>query len=278
MPGESVHPLAPLGVPAAGAGDEARSAAAVQLFAERAAEARPGFTLDERNLAAVAEICRRLDGLPLAIELAAARMRSIGVEALADRLDRRFSLLAGSRAGADPRHRSLHALFEWSYELLDPVDQEAFSHLSAFAGSFDLDAADAVCRPAGAAEGSSARVVVDLVDKSMVQLVDPEEPRYRLLETLRGFGQERLRDAGSLAPVEERHRQWFLHVAERDAIGLDSADEGRWAAGIDRDLDNFRAAHASAVRCRGSRNRGRLGGRLARVLLPPDPVRDRRLG
>jgi predicted ATPase/DNA-binding SARP family transcriptional activator len=246
--GEYVHPLAPLGVPAAGAGDEARSAAAVELFAERAAEARPGFTLDERNLAPVAEICRRLDGLPLAIELAAARMRSIGVEALADRLDRRFSLLSGSRAGADPRHRSLHALFEWSYELLDPVDQEAFSHLSAFAGSFDLDAADAVCRPAGSAEGSSARVVFDLVDKSMVHLVDPEEPRYRLLETLRGFGQERLRHAGSLAPVEERHRQWFLHAAERDEIGLDTADEGRWAAGIDRDLDNFRAAHASAVR------------------------------
>jgi predicted ATPase/DNA-binding SARP family transcriptional activator len=249
VPGESVHPLAPLSVPAAGAGDEARSAASVQLFAERAAEARPGFTLDERNLAAVTEICRRLDGLPLAIELAAARMRSIGVEALADRLDRRFSLLTGSRAGADPRHRSLHALFEWSYELLDPVDQEAFSHLSAFAGSFDLDAADAVCRPAGATAGNAARVVVDLVDKSMVQLVDPEEPRYRLLETLRGFGQERLRDAGSLAPVEERHRQWFLDVAERGAIGLDNADEGRWAAGIDRDLDNFRAAHASALRC-----------------------------
>ena len=178
----------------------------------------------------MAEICRRLDGLPLAIELAAARMRSIGVEALADRLDQRFALLAGQRAGADPRHRSLHALVEWSYELLDPVDQEAFAHLAAFAGSFDLDAAEAVCRPAGAAAGGSARVVIDLVDKSMVQVVDPDEPRYRLLETLREFGQERLRDAGSLAPVEERHREWFLDVAERAAVGLDSADEGRWAA------------------------------------------------
>ncbi len=152
LPGESVHLLAPLRVPAAGAGDEARSAAAVQLFAERAAEARPGFRLDDRNLAPVAEICRRLDGLPLAIELAAARMRSIGVEALAARLDQRFSLLAGQRASVDPRHRNLHALVEWSYELLDPVDQEAFTHLSAFAGSFDLDAAEAVC---GAAVGGS---------------------------------------------------------------------------------------------------------------------------
>ena len=147
MPGESVHMLAPLRVPAAGAGDEARAAAAVQLFAERADRGAPGFQLDDRSLAPVAEICRRLDGLPLAIELAAARMRSIGVEALAARLDQRFALLAGQRASVDPRHRNLHALVEWSYELLDPVDQEAFTHLSAFAGSFDLDAAEAVCRP-----------------------------------------------------------------------------------------------------------------------------------
>ena len=123
----------------------------MQLFAERATEARPGFRLDDRSLAPVAEICRRLDGLPLAIEMAAARMRSIGVEALAARLDQRFSLLAGQRASVDPRHRNLHSLVQWSYELLDPVDQEAFTNLSVFAGSFDLDAADAVCGAAGRA-------------------------------------------------------------------------------------------------------------------------------
>ena len=248
LPGESVQMLAPLRVPAAGAGDEARTAAAVQLFAERAAEAHPGFRLDDRSLAPVAEICRRLDGLPLAIEMAAARMRSIGVEALAARLDQRFSLLAGQRASVDPRHRNLHSLVQWSYELLDPVEQEAFTNLSVFAGGFDLDAADAVCGTAAVARGGSARVVIDLVDKSMVQVVDPDEPRYRLLETLREFGQERLREAGSLAPVEGRHREWFVDVAERAAVELDSADEGRWATRIDRDLDNLRAAHGSAVR------------------------------
>ncbi len=105
-----------------------------------------------------------------------------------------------------------------------------------------------MCRPAGAPDGVSAGVVIDLVDKSMVQLVDPDEPRYRLLETLREFGQERLRATGSLAPVEQRHREWFLDLAERATVGLDSADEGRWAARVDRDLDNFRAAHGSAVR------------------------------
>jgi hypothetical protein len=175
-------------------------------------------------------------------------MRSIGVGALAARLDQRFTLLAGQRAGVDARHRNLHALVEWSYELLDAFDQEAFTHLSAFAGTFDLDAAEAVCRPVHATRGDSARVVIDLVDKSMAQLVDPDEPRYRLLETLREFGQERLRDAGSLETVEARHRAWFLLVAERAAGELDGPDEGRWAAGIDRDLDNLRAAHGSAVR------------------------------
>jgi predicted ATPase/DNA-binding SARP family transcriptional activator len=248
LPGELVHGLAPLDVPVPGAGGaESRTSSAVQLFADRAAEARPGFQLDDRNLAAVAEICRRLDGLPLAIELAAARMRSIGVEALAARLDQRFALLTRQRASVEPRHRSLHRLVEWSYELLDAVDQEAFAQLSAFAGSFNLDAAEVVCRPTlGGGEGS-ARVVIDLVDKSMVQVVDPEEPRYRLLETLREFGHERLQDAGALATVEQRHRGWFLDVAECAAVGLDSPDEGRWATAIDRDLDNVRAAHASAV-------------------------------
>ena len=248
LPGELVHVLAPLGVPAPGAGgDEVRSAAAVRLFADRATEARPGFQLDERNLAAAAEICRKLDGLPLAIELAAARMRSIGAEALADRLDQRFALLAGQPASLDPRHHSLHRLVEWSYELLPPADQEAFAHLAAFAGSFDLEAAEVVCRPTPDGFERAARVVIDLVDRSMVQVVDPDEPRYRLLETLREFGQERLRETGSLAPVEERHRGWFLDVAERAAMGLDTPDEGRWVSRIDRDLDNFRAAHAGAV-------------------------------
>ena len=221
--------------------------AAVQLFADRAAEARPGFQLDERNLAAVAEICRKLDGLPLAIELAAARMRSIGAEALADRLDQRFALLADHPASPEPRHRNLHRLVEWSYELLEPVDQQAFADFAAFAGSFDLDAAEVVCRPMPDGPERPAGVVIDLVDKSMVQVVDPEEPRYRLLETLREFGQERLRETQRAGAGRAAPSRWFADVAERAAVGLDTPDEGRWVTRIDRDLDNFRAAHASAV-------------------------------
>ena len=168
-------------------------------------------------------------------------MRSIGAEALADRLDQRFALLAGQSTSLDPRHRSLHQLVEWSYELLDPVDQQAFAHLAAFAGSFDLEAAEVVCRKIPGGLERPARVVIDLVDKSMVQVVDPEEPRYRLLETLRDFGLERLRETKALARVEKRHREWFVDAAERSAVGLDTSHEGRWVTKIDRDLDNFRA-------------------------------------
>ena len=205
-------------------------------------------------------------------------MRSIGVEALAARLDQRFSLLAGQRASVDPRHRNLHSLVQWSYELLDPVDQEAFTNLSAFAGSFDLDAADAVCGPAGAARGGSARVVIDLVDKSMVQLVDPDEPRYRLLETLREFGQERLQGRRLARTRRGAPPGVVPRRGRTGAVELDSADEGRWAARIDRDLDNLRAAHGSAVRAGDLAVAARLGGHPARVLLPSRSLRDRRLG
>ena len=176
-------------------------------------------------------------------------MRSIGVEALAARLDQRFALLAGQRAGVDPRHRNLQALVEWSYELLDPLPTRRRSPTSRRSRAVSTSTPPRPCAVRPAPDEEARRgVVIDLVDKSMVQLVDPDEPRYRLLETLREFGQERLRDTGSLEPVEERHRAWFLEVAERAAVELDGPDEGRWAARIDRDLDNLRAAHGSAVR------------------------------
>ena len=249
LPGELVHVLAPLGVPAAGAGgDEARASAAVQLFADRAAEARPGFRLDERNMPAVAEICRKLDGLPLAIELAAARMRSIGAEALADRLDQRFALLADHPASPDPRHRNLHRLVEWSYELLEPR------------------------RPAGVRRRGGVRRQLRSRRRRSRVPADARRPlasggcRDRPGRQVDGPGGRpgraavpaagdvaRLRPGATparpnaLAPAEQRHREWFADVAERAAVGLDTPDEGRWITRIDRDLDNFRAAHAGAV-------------------------------
>ena len=166
------------------------------------------------------------------------------------RLDQRFALLAGQRASLDPRHHSLHRLVEWSYELLDPVDQEAFSRPGRrSSGSFDLEAAEVVCRPAGRRPpGARHECVIDLVDKSMVQVIDPDEPRYRLLETLREFGQERLREnaragagRGAASTVVRRPGR------TRRPSGSTAPTRARWIARIDRDLDNLRAAHAGAV-------------------------------
>jgi predicted ATPase/DNA-binding SARP family transcriptional activator len=248
LPAERVHVLAPLPAPGAGAQvEEVARSPAVQLFVERAAAARPGFSLDEGNVAPVAEVCRRLDGLPLALELAAARLRSLGPAALASRLDQRFALLAGDRRGVDERHHTLRRVVEWSYDLLEPLERAAFSQLAVFAGSFGLQAAEHVCRPED--PGSSAiGALLDLVEKSMVRVVDPDEPRYVVLETLRQFGQEQLGAEDIQRQVEARHRDWYLGFAEDAASGLDSPEEGAWADRVDRELDNLRAAHASAVR------------------------------
>lgn len=257
LPAEHVHLLAPLVAPAGDADPEAVVAApAGRLFVERAASASPGFELDERSATAVSEICQRLDGLPLALELAAARVRTMGPEALASRLEQRFSLLAGGRRGGDDRHHTLRNVVEWSFDLLEPVEREAFVQLSVFAGSFGLAAAEQVCRVGGGDGGVGGdrdgatpfAAIVDLVDRSMLRLDDPDEPRYVLLETMREFGRERLRATDELAAVEHRHRQYYLHLAVEAGAGLDTVDEGAWSERLDRELDNVRAAHASAVR------------------------------
>jgi predicted ATPase/DNA-binding SARP family transcriptional activator len=245
LAGEHLHLLEPLATPATDSTSAVAGSPAVQLFVERAAAARPGFALDERNAGAVGEICRRLDGLPLAIELAAARVRSLGPEALAERLDRRFSLL-GTERGPDGRHQTLRRVVEWSHDLLGPEEREVFAQLSVVAGSFGLAAAEDVCRLGR--DASTAGAVADLVEQSMVHLVDPDEPRYVVLETLRELGQERLRAAAGAPEVEARHRDLYVRVAEEAALGLDSAEERTWVARLDRDLDNLRAAHVTAVR------------------------------
>jgi predicted ATPase/DNA-binding SARP family transcriptional activator len=262
LPGEQIVVLAPLDPPEETPRVTAAALAsspAVQLFVERAKAARPGFQVDEANAAAVGEICRRLDGLPLALELAAARIRALSPAALAARLDERLELLRAERAGGDERHHTLRRVVEWSHALLDPVQQDVFAQLSVFAGSFSLEAAEAVCHPeGGGATGgaaptkprstSVAGAVADLVDHSMLQVSDPSEPRYLVLETLRELGQERLDASGATAAVEARHRALYLELARQAAVGIDSADERTWIERVDRELDNLRAAHHSAVR------------------------------
>ena len=202
--GEYVRHLRPLGLPGR-RGATASAAAdypAVRLFEERAQAARAGFVVDDDNVEDVVEICRRLDGVPLAIELAAARVGAMSMGDIRARLGERFRLLAGSRRGHE-RHRTLQAAVDWSYDLLDPEDQRVFRSLSVFAGGFGLADATAVV---GGADGDEFEVldqVTRLVDRSLV-VHDGETGRYRLLETLRQFGGDRLVEAGEADEVLDR--------------------------------------------------------------------------
>jgi predicted ATPase/DNA-binding SARP family transcriptional activator len=248
LAGEYVEVLAPLSLPPSGmvTADEIRNSPAAQLLVSRAKAATPEFRLTDENAPAVAEICRRLDGLPLAMELAAARLRSMGVDALAESLRERSDLHGQTQRGADGRQRSLHHLVEWSHDLLEPHEQATFEQLAVFAGGFDLAAAEAVCATEGDVP-STLGTLAGLVEKSMVSFVDPRPTRYRLLEPLREFGRERLRRRGALSAVEDRHMRWFVDQAERGAVGLDGADEPIWSAALRADFDNLRAAHLTAV-------------------------------
>ncbi len=255
LPGEYVHVLAPLDVPAADAdvADKHRSAA-VQLFAARAASATPGFVLTDANVDVVADICRRLEGLPLGLELATARLRTMGLGTLAVRVNQRTEMPGQTQRGADARHRSLHGLVEWSYDLLTPVERAVFEQLAVFAGGFDLAAAEAVCSvdaPDVDSDDPAATPVLShvasLADKSMI-VFDPARSRYRILEPLREFGLARLAEHGQVAATEARHVDWFLGLARAGAVGLDGPDEATWSNDLDLEFDNFRAAHLAAVR------------------------------
>jgi predicted ATPase/DNA-binding SARP family transcriptional activator len=243
LPGEHVWRVGPLALAPEGAdADAVAASAAVQLFADRAAAAQPGFTLGPANAEAVAEIVRRLDGLPLAIELAAARLRAMSPAALAERLDQRFDLLAGAQTSMIERHRSLQDLVGWSHDLLAPDEQRLFARLCLLAGSFALDAVEGICAGDDLRVEQVPGLLANLVDKSMVQVVDPDRGRYRLLETLREFGQEQL-DARERDAVRDRHARWYLAVAERTAHELAGPGEAEAVAALDRDFDNLRAAH-----------------------------------
>jgi predicted ATPase/DNA-binding CsgD family transcriptional regulator len=215
---------------------------AVALFTDRASRVRPGFAVDASNADAVRTICRRLDGVPLAIELAAAWSRALAPAQVAAELDDRFRLLAGAARGVVPRHQTLAASVDWSYDLLDESDQRAFRHMAVFAGGFGLAAARAVCHDPGD-ETPFALRVRSLVDKSLV-LVDESEgqARYRLLETIRQYAHDRLSDAGEVDDARDRHFAHFLDLAETAAPELEQADQDTWLATLEAEHDNLRAA------------------------------------
>ena len=249
IPDEVVWVVAPLAIESdeesgEGTSDLARSPA-VELFIERATSARSGFTATPEVLPVIAELCRRLDGLPLAIELAAVRLRSLSPAGIIARLDHRFDLLSTGARSGDRRHQSLQSMVEWSYMLLLPDEQRLFGELSGFSGSFNLAAVDAICGQVG---GDDERLLYALVDKSMVQVIDFEEPRYQLLETLRDFALQQLNAERDATDLTNRHRVWFLDLCERAADGMDGPDERIWSSRVERDFDNLRAVHSRALR------------------------------
>jgi predicted ATPase/DNA-binding SARP family transcriptional activator len=230
-------------------------AEAAQLFVERAQATSPSFAITNANAAAIAEICRRLDGIPLAIELAAARIRVLSPEQIAQRLDDAFRLLTSGSRTALARHRTLRATMEWSFGLLGAREQVLLRRLSVFAGSFSLDAAEAVC--VGGAESLDAEDILDgvtaLVDKSLVYMTAGDGiARYQLLETVRQYGNERLRDAGETEAIERRHAEYFLDVIEAAAPKLFGGEtEPGLLARLGADNDNLRFAAAWTVRGKG---------------------------
>ncbi len=221
---------------------------ASELFVLRAGSADAGFEPTDADAEAIAAICRRLDGIPLAIELAAARIRSLSPAELLERLDDRFRLLRGGGRGGLERHQTLRATVAWSYQLLAGDAQLLFDRLSVFAGSFDLAAAEVVCAGDDLDTYDIVDLLGDLVDKSMVIASRTDSgTRYRLLETLRQYGEERLDDRGQTASVRDAHLHHFVEVALRLEQRWMSPDQGSAGDQFDDDWENIGAAHSWAI-------------------------------
>ncbi|MFB7042335.1 MULTISPECIES: BTAD domain-containing putative transcriptional regulator [unclassified Streptomyces] len=235
VPGEVVRPLGPLPV-----------GMALRLLGERGAAARPGFSVGE-DRAAAEEVCRRLDGLPLAVELAAARLRMLSVRQIADRLDDRFRLLTAGARTVLPRQQTLRAVVDWSWDLLDGPERVVLRRLSVFTGGCDLAAAEAVCAEDGGA-GDVLDVLGALVDKSLV-VASPGGAgmRYRLLETVAEYARERLAEAGERAGVERRHLAYYRELARRTDPELRGPGQVAAIARFEREHDNLRGALRTAV-------------------------------
>jgi non-specific serine/threonine protein kinase len=216
---------------------------AVRLFVERAAAVSPHFKLTAQNGVWIADICRRLDGIPLAIELAAARVRLLAVEQLAARLDDRFHLLTAGRRTAPPRHQTLYATLDWSYVLLSETEQRLLRRLSIIAGGWTLEAAEEVCADEHLARGEILDAMARLVDKSLVVVQEHNgEPRYHFLETIRQFARERLVDSNEYEKMRFPHLTFFLRLAEEAEPLLFGPDQAQWFERLDMENDNFRAA------------------------------------
>jgi predicted ATPase len=218
---------------------------AVRLFVLRAGASAPGFRLDEDNTQAVAGLCRRLDGIPLALELAATRVRTLGVHELLARLDDRFRLLATGHRNAPPRQQTLWAVIDWSWELLTEPERLVLRRLAVTADGCSLHAAEVICAEDGL---DVLGLLARLVDRSLVVMADePAGPRYRLLESVAAYSLQRLHEAGEAGELRTRHRRYFTDLAERAAPRLRGHDQRSWLRRLDAEAANLRAALDSAL-------------------------------
>jgi predicted ATPase len=244
--GEHEFPLLPLAVPGLGSLpplEELAPIPAVNLFVQRAQAIRAGFTVTAENARAVAEICVQLDGLPLAIELAAARVNVLSPAAILARLENRLSLLTGGARDWPERHRTLRGAIDWSYDLLDPLERLLFRRLAVFRGGWTLEASEAVCAGDGLDSGAVLELLSHLVDKSLV-VADERggETRFHLLEIIREYGTERLRQANEDTTVLTRHLEWALVLGEQAEAGSYGPDHAHWLGRLQTEQDNLRAA------------------------------------
>jgi len=224
--------------------DQLNQYEAVRLFTERARAVQPAFTLNDRNALSVVQICQRLDGIPLAVELAAARAKSLPVEQIAARLDDRFRLLTGGSRTAVPRHQTLRAAMEWSYDLLSPEERAVLRRIAVFAGGCALEAAESVCAGGDVSTVDVLDLVTHLVDKSLVAAEGYSgDARYRLLETVRQYGLGQLLQSGESDAARRRHRDWCLALVEEAGPEFFRGPEpGAWLERLDLEHDNLRAA------------------------------------
>jgi non-specific serine/threonine protein kinase len=293
LAGETTWPVPSLSVPSLAGGPSTRSALVVlgqyesiQLFVERAKAVMPAFALNEQNIVSVARLCHRLDGIPLAIELAAARIRLLSVEQLVDRVKDRFRLLTGGSRTALPRQQTLRALVDWSYDLLSERERLLFDRLSVFIGGWTMESAEAVCADDGGESKTGAQSPADLIhsedildlighllEKSMIVAERSVQgtPRFRLLETLRQYGQERLAKRGEVAAetLRARHARHFIALSEQVALGLRGPDQTKWSERLELEHDNLRAVLEWGKAADAPPDRVELALRLAGPLYAP---------
>ncbi|MFF0265797.1 BTAD domain-containing putative transcriptional regulator [Kribbella sp. NPDC004536] len=252
IPGEHLHPVGPLGLPPEDTVPD--DYPAMQLFVDRARAVRPDFQLTDANRQAVAEICRRLDGMPLAIELAAARLRALTPPQIVDRLADRFRLLTSGSRTALPRHQTLRAVVEWSWDLLDPDEQAVARRLSLFSGGATLDAAEQICSDATIPAESVLGVLASLVDKSLVEAAaDERSVRYRMLETVRAYGAEQLNASGEYDRFRRAHTAYFSRMLRKARPKLRTGEQIEWIARLTADNENLIDALRTAIDTRSAR-------------------------